>query len=182
MQAVKVILKDGTTTTLDAWQKLYGLPVGSDKIGIYYSLKDPQLVKELKEYGELVVNELLIRVLDAYRELKGKPNTINAFNRNEAHQKELFQRGYRTAVFSPHVVKMAADNDTVTNAETDSCVKLFQEVSKNLGIAIRIGYKEYKQLKQTFIHVDVCPEYYAKGKPYYSQPHPPAWEMAGLTW
>lgn len=178
---VIVVLRDGTETTLENWQKMYGLKPGSDSIGRFFSLKDKRLAADIKEYGKLVVNELLIRVLDAYREATGEPAIINSFNRNDAKQKSLVEAGFRAAVFSPHVEKMASDVDTVSKEQTYKRVEILREVAAQLRIKIRIGFQEYLNKGQTFIHIDVCPEFYAPGKPYNQKIHPAAWEMA-ISW
>lgn len=179
---VKVILKNGTETTLEAWQKLYGLPVGSDKIGFFFGTKDPKIKQDINDYGVVVINEMLIRLLDAFRKRVDRPVNINAFNRNEAKQKQLLKSGYRAATYSPHVVYMAADIDTLTALQTRQWVEIMLSIAKELNIKIRVGFKKYLEIGQTFIHVDVCPEYYAAGKPYHTQTHPQAWELSYLTW
>ena len=181
MQKVVVVLKDGSKTSLENWQKLYNLEVGSKKIGKYFSLDEPRFASDLKAYGELVVNEQLIRLLDAFREKVNLPISLNSFNRSEAHQAELRAQGFKAAINSPHVAKMAADIDTVNATQTRNWAKTIQEVAKQKGIKVRIGFEQYLSVGQTFIHVDVCPEFYAKGKPFSAQAHPTQWEFE-LMW
>lgn len=178
---VKVVLKDGSEITLGQWQKLYGLPVGSDKIGMHYSLKEPIFQRDIKDYGVLVVNSILIEVMDQLREETGESQKVNAFNRSKAKQLALRKSGMRAAVTSPHEYFMAADLDTVSKVQTKERVKQLQAVAKRLGYKIRIGFEQYLSDGFTFIHVDVCPEFYGKGKPFHNQPHPPVWEQA-ITW
>lgn len=180
---VVVISRSGHEMTLKEWQKFYGLSVDSDFIGAYFSLSELRFKKDMERYGKLVVNELLMRVLDRFRSKVGVPVTINAFNRDEAKQAELKAQGFRAATVSPHVVCMAADIDTKSSAQTDSWVAILQAVAIELGIKVRIGYKQYQAepTPQTFIHVDVCPEYYAAGKPFHSKAHPAVWEKQ-ITW
>lgn len=178
---VKAVLRNGSEVTLDEWQKIYGLTVDSDKIGRYFSLTEARFTADIKKYGELVVNELLMTVLDAFRESVGRPVRINSFNRNEEHQKYLHDLGFKAATYSPHVVKLAADIDTETPEQTREWVKYMKQVSSILGINVRIGSEQYLKHYQTFIHVDVCPEYYAPGMPYHFHPHPSAWE-AVTSW
>ena len=177
---IHIITKQGKRIALVDWQLSYGLPIGSDKVGMFFSTKDRKLAEDIKDYGELTVNEQLMRVLDKFREKVG-PVIINGFNRNQAKQESLFEQGYRTAVYSPHVALMAADIETKTAAQTQEWVKILQRVAAELGIKIRIGFKQYLSAGQTFIHLDVTPEYYAVGKPFHSMPHPIAWEQT-LTW
>jgi hypothetical protein len=198
---VIVLNETGDYITLDEWQKNYGLVVGSDRIGKYFSITEHRFAQDINDYGHLVVNALLIKVLDRYRELKGFPVCINSFNRDQAKQDQLKKSGARAATTSPHVAKMAADVDTpgieelkksnpkLTNDEAwllavkinHDQVKLFKQASTELGINIRIGYKEYLEERSTFIHVDVCPEYYGPGKRFYKLQHPKAWEQP-ITW
>ena len=177
---VIIVTKEGKTITLDAWQKAYGLPLGSDKIGTYYSLKEPKLAEDLEDYDELVVNELLIRFLDALRAETG-PKVINSFNRNQAKQDSLYAQGLKTAKTSPHVVYMAADIDTKTAQQTRDLAKAAEVLAKRMGIKIRIGTELYLKRGQTFMHVDVCPEFYGKGKPFHNHAHPTEWESP-LKW
>ena len=72
---------------------------------------------------------------------------------------------------------MGADADTASVEETKLFAKELKEAAKMLGFKVRIGFKKYIQDGDTFVHVDVCPEYYAKGKPYHHKPHPAAWEV-----
>ncbi|HMG90762.1 MAG TPA: hypothetical protein VK589_11905 [Chryseolinea sp.] len=178
---VTVVLRNGNEVTLAEWQKIYGLPVDSDKIGRYFSLSESRFIRDIQDYGELVVNELLMTVLDNLREAINSRIIVNSFNRNKEHQEDLHSRGFKTAVHSPHVVKMAADIDTVSPAQTREWVKYVKQVASILNIKVRIGFEEYLKIGQTFIHIDVCPEYYADGKPYHKLPHPAQWEFA-ITW
>lgn len=119
--------------------------------------------------------------MDAFRAKVGKSVKINAFNRTGEYQRKLKLQGYRAALHSPHVEKMAADIDTTSNDQSKEWAKIMREVSKEIGIKCRIGFKQYLADGMTFIHVDVCPEYFAKGKPFYAKAHPVQWEQE-LTW
>jgi hypothetical protein len=183
---VIVISKEGKQISLDDWQKQYDLPVGSTKIGKYFDLTEARFANDLSLYGQIVVNSQLMRVLDQFREDVQRPITINSFNRSQEKQNELSKEGFRAASYSPHVVRkdqthgitggFAADIDTSSNEQTDKEVIILSQAAKKLGIKIRIGWNEYKQNKQTFIHVDVGCEYYAPGKPWNKIFHPLAWE------
>ncbi len=174
---VVVVLRSGQEITLVEWQKIYGLQIGSDSVGKYFSLRDHKLRQDLEDYDKLVVNELLIRVLDAFRENLKKPVVINSFNRSEAKQLDLEKRGFKTAKVSPHVVFMAADLNCTSPEMVRDFVKRLRIVSKNLGIKIRIGSEEYLRIGMTFVHVDVCPEYFGVGKPFNKKQHPQPWEV-----
>lgn len=176
MSKTVVITKEGKEITLKEWQKMYQLPENSTMIGRHFSTTERIFARDLKDYGTLVVNEQLMRVMDRFRDRIKKPVNVNAFNRNEAKQAELAAQGLRTATHSPHVVFMAVDIDTTSALETREFVRELDGVAKELGIKIRIGYEDYLKIGQTFVHVDVCPEYYAKGKPFNNHPHPVQWE------
>lgn len=178
---VTAITKSGKEITLKEWQKLYGLPENSQKIGKFFSLTERRFVQDLKDYGKLIVNEQLMRFADRLREKWKKPINFNSFNRDDKKQEELTAAGYRTAKYSPHVVKMAFDADTESALESRMLASMAEGVAKELGIKIRIGVEDYIKAGQTFVHFDVCPEYYAPGKPFHGEPHPQAWESS-IKW
>ncbi len=194
---VKIVDRQGIVISLEEWQKRYGLQIGSTKVGKYFSYTEERFRNDIRLYGEVYVNELLIRVLDQWRMDLGYSSTLNALNRNDEKQKSLTAKGFRTAVFSPHVVikkegvyrhgGFAADKDTNTHAQTNSEVSILKESAKKVDIKVRIGYKDYQlptklaPQGQTFIHVDVGPEYYAPGKPFNKFLHPVQWEKE-LVW
>lgn len=197
---VKVMLRDGSMISLEQWQTMYDLDPKSDKIGRYFSLSENRFQNDISLFGELIVNELLIKVLDGYREITRKPVIINSFNRSQEKQDQLRKGKFRAATHSPHVVKMAADVDTPGVLELmmkngwpkekaslqaerinyDEVIYLRRAASK-LQIKIRVGHKEYLSIGQTFFHVDVCPEFYAAGKPFHHIEHPKVWETEN-TW
>jgi len=175
MNKFTIITKDGELIPLNQWQNLYGLAVDTAFIGKYFKIGETSI----KDGGK--VSELVIRVLDRYREIKGVPVKVNSLDRSEAKQKELIQQGYRAATFSPHVYNMAADIDTVSKVDTINSVPILRQAAKELGIKIRIGFQQYMKDGSTFIHFDVCPEYYATGKPFNYKPHPKPWESE-IVW
>jgi hypothetical protein len=176
IEKVKVVLRDGSEITLPEWQKMYGLTPYSNSIGKYFSLSEVRFERDLEIYGELVVNELLMMVLDGFREAVDVPVCLNSFNRNKERQAELRKEVKGAAKYSPHEVKLAADIDTEDEHQTREWVKTLKQVASILGIKIRIGYKQYLEDGSTFIHVDVCPEYFAPGKPWNKTFHPVQWE------
>lgn len=178
---IKVITGQDKEITLAEWQKIYGLKVGSFQIGHNFSAKESKFQEDLAKYGVLYVNELLIRVLDAAREKWGRPLIVNSFNRNEAKQAELKAQGLKAATHSPHVVYLAADIDTSTPQESRNLAAVIRSAAISIGIKVRIGVEQYIAAGQTFVHVDVCPEYYGKGKSRASQPHPAAWNEP-ISW
>lgn len=188
---IKIVTREGKLISLEQWQKLYELKVGSTKIGKFFSWTESRFRNDIRLYGDLYVNELLIRVLDQWRKDIGEPMTINSFNRDDAKQKQLTEQGFRAATFSPHVVKrdscgnylhggFAADKDTISKSQTIEHVDILRESAKKAEVKIRFGYKDYLEKGQTFIHVDVGPEYYAPGKPWNKMFHPIQWERESV--
>lgn len=183
-EKVVVLTLDDKFVSLEEWQRQYGLTVGSAQIGKHFFYTESKFQDDLARYGKLVVCAPLMVVMDKYRELVDEPVNVNSYNRDEKKQEELREAGARAATHSPHVEKMAADLDTLDAEGTYIRVTVLQRASRATGIDVRIGFRQYlEQLKpHTFIHVDVCPMYYAKGKPRHNEPHPAPWESAGLTW
>lgn len=185
VEKVKVITAAGKEISLAEWQKMYGLEVGSDQVGKYFSLRDPKLRQDINDYGQLIVNELLMRVMDEAREILG-PLDVNSFNRNEAKQKCLQDNpNLKAATWSPHVVFMACDINVPvkTLGHVRKYADAVKKAAQKLGIKVRIGWEDYLKGKNPmyFVHFDVCPMYYAPGKPFNSQKHPVQWESS-ITW
>jgi hypothetical protein len=177
---VHVLTSQGNYITLEEWQKKYEISEG--KLGKYFSLREQRFQDDLTLYKTLVVCEPLIRVLDALREDVGHALHLNSFNRDQAKQNQLKKDGFRAAVNSPHVMKMAADVDTVTVEQTRALAKRAIEVGKKIGIPIRTGSEDYIAIGQTFVHIDVCPVYFGAGKPFHALDHPKAWEKEYSQW
>lgn len=192
---VKILTLTGEHISLDQWQQLYKLDVGSNQIGKFFSLTESRFNRDIVLYGELIVAEPLMKVADRARELWDRPLTFSSFNRSQAKQDELRadpDGGSLRAETSPHVVKLAGDFDLKTRAEVLAFVPVLQQAAKDVHVSIRIGYREYLKKSEevekatgrrdewTFVHGDVCPEYYGKGKPWHDVPHPTSWEYAAI--
>jgi hypothetical protein len=180
-KVIKVLTGSGKYISLIEWQEKYGLQRGSAQIGKHFTYTESRFTQDIEQFGELIVCAPLMYVLDEFRKRVKRCVRINSFNRTDEYQKGLKERGLKAATFSPHVVKLAADIDTSTPEQTRDEVKILLEAAKSLNIPIRIGYEQYLANKQTFIHVDVCPEYFGKGKVWHDLAHPKAWEYQ-LTW
>lgn len=168
---VRVLATDGSYITLEQWQKKYGL--SGNQIGKYFSLREQRFQDDLGLYGELIVCEPLMRLLDFIREDVGHALTINSFNRDEKKQEQLKEDGFRAATVSPHVYKVAADIDTITKEQTRAMARRAIELGKKNNIICRVGSEQYIAQGQTFVHVDVAPMYYGVGKPFEAKcPHP----------
>lgn len=164
----QIILTNGTVTDAAEYSKDMHLPAG-------YIAKHFQ-ASEFDCGGELLIAEPLLCLLDAFREKTGQPVKINSGYRTEAKQQQLREEGYKAASVSPHCHGMASDIDTQSRIDTTTKVALLKQCAKALGLTIRLGYNQYLNNGQTFIHVDVCPMYYGAGKPFHGQPHPAPWE------
>jgi len=151
-------------------------PFYADKITKNFSVSEPRFQKDIADYGECVVSVLLFNVLQRYRELKGVPVNLNSLNRDRKKQEQLIRDGFRAAKLSPHEYFLAADVDTKDAADTLASVPLMRQAAKETGVKVRIGWQDYLKQGQSFIHVDVCPEYFGKGEIWNHQKHPIQWE------
>lgn len=202
---VIILTLDGRHITLNEWQKLYGLPIGSDLVGKYFSYKETRFIEDITLYGVVIIAEPLIIVLDEYRHITGVPAILSSLNRNDAKQLELLKLeeeenarrkkldpSYKPdklrAEISPHVFKLAADVDVKNKAQVLARVPAMRLAARNKNIRIRIGYMAYlkkhdelaaegKPDQWTFIHVDVCPMYFGPGGVWHKDPHPKVWEI-----
>lgn len=170
-----IILSTGEHVSLDVWQEIYGLKKGSAQICKYFSIGDANIP------NGIIIAAPLIQVMDQARILKGAPLNVNSLSRTLTRQQQLIAEGKRAATNSPHVVYMAGDLDTVSVEDTKKLVKHLKDAAKMLGFKVRIGWKKYIPDGNTFVHVDVCPEYYLPGKPYHHKPHPIEWETV-MEW
>ena len=175
MAIATIILKTGERVSLDVWQGLYDLPVKTNKIGKYFTIGEPYF------FNGMEISSLLIQLSDQVRINLGKPLVASSSSRTEKRQQELLDEGVRAATVSPHTRGMAIDYDVNTKKEALELANAFLEAAKQLGIKIRIGVYKYLEEGKTFVHLDVCPEYYAKGKPYHSTKHPEPWERE-MVW
>lgn len=162
---IYLLHKDGTSEPFHATQ-----------ITKNFSTTEKRIQEDINLYGECNICVPLFDVLQRYRELKGKPVNINSLNRDRKKQESLIKQGFRAAKISPHEYFLAADVDTESVSETLLNVPLMRQAAKELGIKVRIGWQDYIKAGQSFIHVDVCPEYFGKGKIWNHVSHPVQWE------
>lgn len=165
---------NGRRQDLKEWQQFRGIK--GDKLSANFT------VQEFDCEGELLISEVLIDFLQVVRSRWGKPVKINSGYRSDAKQAALKAQGYKTATTSPHIQGMAADLDTTSPDETKRLAALVESVARFMKLPVRIGFKQYLAAGQTFVHVDVCPHYFAKGRPLHDVPHPAVWETPYLTW
>ena len=171
-----IILLSGDAVDLHTWQRMYNLTPGSSQIGRYFNIGEPSF------RNGLTISEAVIRFLDMLRFHWGKPINIASLDRTEEYQKNLRKTNPNAALKSPHVVKCAADIDTISQDETFDMLEVIDDVIEMLGYQVRIGWKSYMKRGNTFIHIDVCPMYYRPGKAWYHKDHPRVWENSKGEW
>jgi tRNA/tmRNA/rRNA uracil-C5-methylase (TrmA/RlmC/RlmD family) len=67
------------------------------KIGKYFSVSENRFQEDIRLYGEVVICDLLFKVLNRYRELKGEAVHLNSLNRDRKKQEQLLKDGFRAA-------------------------------------------------------------------------------------
>lgn len=179
---ISILCSNGEYESLLAWQRRYGLPEGSAQIGKYFSYNEAKFRENIQDYGSLLIAEPLMRIMDECRKMTNVPFRVSGFNRSKEKQKSLHAQGFKAAKNSPHVVKLAVDWDTFSEQEVNNNVAVARIASQRIGIAIRIGHKQYLNIGQTFVHIDVTPMYYGEGMPWSSEECPDQWRVAGLEW
>ena len=140
------------------------------------------------------MSELVLRVLQGVRERRGRATKINEGFRSVEESRALHDRYAAmmragtlkatknpASLNSPHNHGMAADVDETTPAAVNQLEADIRAVASAMGIRVRIGVRQYLGAGMTFVHFDVCPEYFAPGRPFHSRPHPPAWRNT-TTW
>ena len=105
----------------------------------YYEFDSP----DVDGSGQMMDAEFL-QMLDAARELYGKPMKITSGFRTENYNEELKKKGYAASPKSSHLKGLAADIACTTSAERwDMIDSLIKAGFNRIGIA------------KTFIHVDI---------------------------
>lgn len=163
-------LFNGQSVGLRTWQSLYNLPIGSSQVGRFFRIGERSFRDGLE------IHEGVIRLLDMIRAIRGYSININSLDRTQEHQDKLREDGYKTATYSPHVAKLAADIDAIDEDDVYSLLDDVDEAEELLGYEIRKGWKTYLDSGQTFVHIDICPMLYGKGKRRNGFKHPYQWE------
>jgi hypothetical protein len=121
------------------------------------------LPAELFEGGPLGVQDRLIfgpvvKLADEVRRRWGKPLRCSSGVRSLAKQQQLRESGAKAATHSPHVIgRCAMDLDVGSAQEVYRLVRIVREAARDLGIPVRIGWKEYLRNNQSFVHIDCAP-------------------------
>lgn len=105
----------------------------------YYEFDSP----DVDGSGQMMDAEFL-QMLDAARELYGKPMKITSGFRTENYNEELKKKGYAASPNSSHLKGLAADIACATSAERWDMIDSLMKAGFN-----RIG------IAKTFIHVDI---------------------------
>lgn len=174
----RIILENGQVIDLATWQEGRGLP--ADKLSKNFQVAEFVDVND----GSLLISEVLIDFLQVLRDKTGTPVKVSYKGgyRTESTQKGMQATNSNAATNSPHVKGMAGDVDRPTIKSTREFAKLALETAKEIGIGIRVGYLDYLSKGQSFVHIDVCPEYYGMDGPYVPSKFPAAWSIPYLTW
>lgn len=169
-----IIMQNGQIIPLATWQDLMNLP--SEFITNNYRLDYYVMQNGVKVYpfANFEVSCYVLELLNALYDKDYK--VINSLYRSDAKQKELLKTNSNAAKISPHVFGMAADVDSKDSKDTITLSQLVKKLAAELGIKVRLGYTQYIAKGNSFVHFDVCPEYYAEGKPYHNINHPKPWE------
>jgi hypothetical protein len=134
---------------------------------------------------ELIINEIVLDMFEKIRKEYGKPLKINSGYRTQKKQAELIAKGYKAAAISPHCQGWALDIDYNTDEEYRHLLVACHMVSTiSYNGYLRIGHKQYRQIGQTFIHVDICAIAYEslKGKFSTGEVMPAHWKIRGAEW
>lgn len=167
-----IILKNGDRQKLSEYQKANNLP--ADKVAEHFSIQE-MINPDFGTYFH--VSEYLLLVLELFRIRTNEPTIMNSVYRPDEQQASMHSKSNLAAKTSPHPEGMAGDVETKTEEETRRKVAIFEQISKETGIKLRIGFTKYLEKGMTFIHVDVTPMYFAPGKAYHSVKHPWQWEL-----
>ena len=172
----KIITAKGEILDLAIWQKSKGYE--PTQLGKYFSTNEEKLS------GDFILHEHLFTILDKLREYAKKPIRINSAYRTAAQQKELQKNNEGAVNNSPHVWGLAIDIDTRSNKETENYVKILLIIAKELGLQIRLGFTQYQNMTpaKTFIHLDVTPEMFGKGKVWEFFPNIPNVYKTQIEW
>jgi hypothetical protein len=153
----KIILVSGEIVPLNVWQKTKGY--SENQLSKFFSTKERTL-----KNPDWILHESLFDILDELRKEVGKPIRINSGFRSVEHQEVLRKTNKGAVANSPHTWGLAIDVDTVSNGESDAYAKLILQIAKEKNIDVRVGWQQYKKFHETFVHFDVAPEMFGKGK------------------
>lgn len=173
---IKIIKKDGKIVDLRTWQVYYDLD-NLSMIGKFFSINEKPFKSHVLIKEDYLISETLIKIIDETRNEFGKPIHLSRVFSTPSQQDAIKkQYGSVAAKISPHEEGMGADIDVNTRSEVMAIVKILRMIARQDMIKIRIGHDTYLKKGMTIVHVDVCPEYFAKGKPYHERKHPLPWE------
>lgn len=169
---MSILRKDfKTLTNLSEYQIEKCLPAG--RISKHISLDGDNVACD----GHLVISEIILEVFEKIRSIYGKPIHINSGYRTQEKQTELINVGYKAAKTSPHCRGFALDISAVN--ERDILLTACRQVSKEYAGLVRIGWKTYWQIGQSFIHIDIAPAAYKALK---DKSFPEVWKQPYSEW
>ena len=127
-----------------------------------------------EQNADFTLSEKLIEAFELLRTARGKAIPINSGWRSAEKQAELLaDPAYKAATYSPHIEGLALDLGADSADEVDLLVDLLRKLRKS--IPLRIGFQQYRDNGQTFVHFDVAPFYYGIGGPLAARPCPDQW-------
>ena len=121
------------------------------------------------------MNEILKQIIEEYQIRNGQPKITHA-KRSHEEQVILFNSGERKSAVSSHETGMAADLSFNKFSEVVRAAGIVSQIAKELNVSIRLGFCRYNEEGKNILHIDVCPEFYAEGKPLHTEAHPKKWE------
>lgn len=98
-----------------------------------------------------IAYELLFGRFKEIRESWGGPLQISSGYRCTDYQGLLIKQGKSRSPYSVHIFGLALDIDVHDDADVRKLVKIVEMIDPDL----RIGYKEYLEKMQSFIHIDM---------------------------
>lgn len=170
-----ILTTGGEIISLAEWQKEYDLSFNN--VGKYFTLDEEKL------QGSFLLAEPLIRLLDDFRKTLDKPVSLTSAFRTVEKQRSLIAGGNKGAVsVSPHCGGFAADIACKSSSDVYKKVETLQKLGIAQKLELRIGFKQYLSKGSTFVHVDVCAEYFGTNKPFeFLKTAFPFWDKKG-TW
>ena len=171
----KIILANGELILLEDWKKRNK----NTGLAEFFSIREFPFNRK-----EWILHEDLFMIIDELRRRAHKHIRINSAYRTFSEQKRLLDNGnYKAAKVSPHTYGLAVDIDTVNYSETLHYVELLKKICSDAHIQYRIGYRTYHKIGQSFVHIDICPNLFCKGKVWEEYTNIPSpWKIHGLEW
>lgn len=140
--------------------------------------------------GDFIISERILKVFEDIRHANGdRPILINSGYRSAEKQDRLrdyytsIGKKQHTAVKSPHTYGLALDlNTNNTVADTDRLLEIIRKVRDEKHPYLRIGWQQYRNEGDNFIHIDVAPFFYGPNGACASDQSAPEWWRTPSEW